>query len=208
MKEKDFIKMIEAFFKNKRSDVTLILEKIINELKMIGNDRFADQIRAVISNHTIIDFNDFNDNNLLDLIDIAALNLFPISQATKLPTFRQFGAPIYEEHHICELTMHKIIYLLYCRFYEKFKKPLFNANFVTGAFGPIELDYHHWQKSPNLESFNLISKFKQLPINQTEIAFLKTEIDQLLQHSTTKLVEMAKAQQNKWVKSTNKEQSL
>lgn len=94
-----------------------------------------------------------------------------------------------EKNDLSELYMHKALYFLYGYFYAEFKKELFkDAKFQAWKYGPVEIDVR--------EQFKLNKKIKDLDkfnieINTDEKKFLKKIIENLLNFSTWKIVELS-----------------
>ena len=92
-----------------------------------------------------------------------------------------------EQNPVSELQMHKILFLTFCEFYQKFSKNLFtNPNFVAWKFGPVELDYRQLSQNPSSER-NQLNKFN-IKIDQEEYQYLKDLIQKMLSHSVWHLV--------------------
>lgn len=95
-----------------------------------------------------------------------------------------------EKNDLSELYMHKVLYFLYGYFYTEFKKELFkNARFQAWKYGPVEIDLRNQfklddKKIKNIDKFNI-------EVNENEKKFLKRIIENLLNFSTWKIVELS-----------------
>ena len=121
--------------------------------------------------------------NLIDLINEENNNL------------NQVNTNQFEENKVSELQMHKILYLLFGKFYLEFNKNLFDQpNFEAWKLGPVEIDFRKGFKENKIEN---IKKFN-LFLNYKEILFLKELIKKLLRHSAWYLVDITHTS-NAWI---------
>lgn len=85
---------------------------------------------------------------------------------------------------VSELKMHKILYFLYGDFYFEYKKELFDCNFESWRWGPVEKHYRKALKK-NENSFPDFD----IDISNDEYKYVCKIISYLLQFSTTALVD-------------------
>ena len=95
--------------------------------------------------------------NINDSMDYELENLYPYKKA-KLDN---------QENKISELFMHKILFFIYGGFYKNFKKDLFEPNFETWKYGPVEIDYRKEFKKDENSSFKKFNLDK-LKLNNEE----------------------------------------
>ena len=113
--------------------------------------------------------------NLIDLINEENNNL------------NQSNTSEFEENNISELHIHKILYILFGKFYKEFSKNLFNnPNFEAWKFGPVEIDFRRSWKS---KTWKEIEKFN-ISLNPKELVFIKKWLKKLLCYSPWTLVEI------------------
>ena len=113
--------------------------------------------------------------NLIDLINEENNNL------------NQSNTSEFEENNISELHIHKILYILFGKFYKEFSKNLFNhPNFEAWKFGPVEIDFRRSWKS---KTWKEIQKFN-ICLNPKELMFIKKLLKKLLCYSPWTLVEI------------------
>lgn len=86
-----------------------------------------------------------------------------------------------ESNKITELQMHKMLFLIYGRFYNQYNIELWQPNFKAWKYGPVEINYRHHK--PLNESID-INKLKDGPKDQ-----LKKMIIKLLRFSVWELVD-------------------
>ncbi len=91
----------------------------------------------------------------------------------------------YEENSVSELMTHKILYILYGCFYNRFNKELFKANFQAWKYGPVEIDYRYEFKKGNSN----YDKFNTIDLNQEQKDFLDQLTKKLLKVSSWFLVD-------------------
>lgn len=111
--------------------------------------------------------------NLIDFINKINDSLFEDSK-------------VKEENNVSELHAHKILFIIYGSFYEKFNKELFEPNFRAWKYGPVELDYREYKKKDCKK--DVIKKFDFI-LESEEEEFLKKIITRLLKFSPWSLVE-------------------
>ena len=91
----------------------------------------------------------------------------------------------HEGNEISELHTHKILFIVYGAFYEKFNKEIFEPNFQAWKYGPVEIDYRKFIKDNDEKNLN---KF-DCEINNNEKIYLEKLIIKLLKFSPWSLVE-------------------
>ena len=90
-----------------------------------------------------------------------------------------------EGNESSELHTHKILFIVYGAFYEKFNKEIFEPNFQAWKYGPVEIDYRKFIKDNDEK---ILNKF-DCEINNNEKIYLEKLIIKLLKFSPWSLVE-------------------
>lgn len=96
-----------------------------------------------------------------------------------------------EDNEISELSIHKILYIIYGNFYSKFQWVLFNANFEAWRYGPVEINFRKYFNKKNKISYDDKLKIHEnfnVNLNNEEKDFLFEIIERLLHFSPWTLV--------------------
>lgn len=98
------------------------------------------------------------------------------------------------KNNLSELQIHKILFLEYGMFYNKFHKELFNPHFEAWKYGPVEVNYRK-----NINNPMVLTELFSVSLNEEEFKYLKQLSKDLIQISPWTLVDVTHTLDS-WIK--------